>query len=107
MVSKAEQKKADRRDRARRKDEVDRGLSRAFLFQARALGTLGKYDEAIALARKSFDRYASENAAHEAGRWLAKAGRDREAAEMFAAALMVPDTRATDTDRADDRKSMS
>ena len=107
IVQKVEGEKVERRDAARRKDEVERGLSRAYLFQARALGTLGKYDEAIALARKSFDRYASENAAHEAGRWLAKAGRDREATEMFAAALMVPDTRATDTDRADDRRSMS
>ena len=97
----------DKRDAARRKDEVDRGLSRAFLFEARALGTLGKYEEAIVLARKSFDRYASENAAHEIGRWLAKAGKNQEAAEMFAHALMIPDARATDADRADDRKSMS
>ena len=107
IVTKVEQEKVERRDAARRKDEVDRGLSRAYLYQARALGTLGKYDEAIVLAKKSFDRYASENAGHEAGRWLAKAGRQQEAAEMFAAALMVPDSRATETDRADDRKSMS
>ena len=106
IVLKVEQEKVERRDTARRKDEVDRGLSRAFLFQARAHGTLGKYDEAIELAKKSFDRYASENAAHEAGRWLAKAGRQQEAAEMFASALMVPDPRATDADRADDRKSL-
>ena len=106
IVLGVEQEKVERRDAARRKDEVDRGLSRAYLFQARANGTLGKLDEAITLARKSFDRYASENAAHEAGRWLSKAGRYQEAAEMFAAALMVPDSRATDSDRADDRKSL-
>ena len=107
IVTNVSEEKVERRDAARRRDEVDRGLSRAFLFQARAQGTLGKFDEAIALARKSFDRYASENAAHEGGRWLGKAGRHAEAAEMFANALMVPDTRATDVDRADDRKSLS
>lgn len=106
IVLKVEKEKVERRDLARRKEEVDRGLSRAFLFQARALGTLGKHEEAVALARKSFDRYASENAAHEAGRWLLKAGRPEEATEMFANALMVPDARATETDRADDRKSL-
>ena len=106
IVTKVSEEKVERRDAARRKDEVDRGLSRALLFQARAHGTLGHYDEAIALAKKSFDRYASENAAHEAGRWLAKAGRPQEAAEMFATALMVPDARATETDHADDRKSL-
>ena len=106
-MSKVEGEKVERRDAARRKEEVDRGLSRAFLFQARAQGTLGKYDEAVTLASNSFDRYASENAAHEAGRWLAKAGRHQEAAGMFARALMVPDPRATEADRADDRKSLS
>ena len=106
IVLKVEAEKIERRDASRRQDEVDRGLSRAFLFQARAHGTLGHFDEAVGLARKSFDRYASENAAHEAGRWLAKAGRHQEAAEMFANALMVPDARATEADRADDRKSL-
>ena len=106
IVLNVEKEKLERKDAARRLDEVDRGLSRALLFQARAQGTLGKLDEAISLARKSFDRYASENAAHEAGRWLAKAGRHLEAAEMFANALMVPDSRATETDRMDDRKSL-
>ncbi len=106
IVTKVSEEKVERRDAARRKDEVDRGMSRALLFQARAHGTLGHFDEAIALAKKSFDRYASENGAHEAGRWLAKASRPQEAAEMFAAALMVPDARATETDRADDRKSL-
>ena len=106
IVQKVGEEKVERRDAARRKDEVDRGLSRAFLYQARAQGTLGKYDDGIALAKKSYQRYASENAAHEAGRWLAKAGRPQEAAEMFASALMVPDPRATEIDRADDRKSL-
>lgn len=106
IVTKVSEEKVERRDAGRRKDEVDRGLARALLFQARAHGTLGHYDEAIPLAKKSFDLYASENAAHEAGRWLTKAGRQQEAAEMFATALMVPDARATETDRADDRKSL-
>jgi thiol-disulfide isomerase/thioredoxin/tetratricopeptide (TPR) repeat protein len=107
IVSIVETEKVERRDAARRKDEVDRGLSRAYLYQARALGTLGKLEEAIEMARKSYERNPSENAAHEAGRWLAKAGKNQEAAEMFANALMVPDARATDSDRADDRKAMS
>jgi thiol-disulfide isomerase/thioredoxin len=106
IVSGVEKEKVERRDAARRKDEVDRGLSRAYLYEARALGTLGKFDEAIEMARKSYQRYASENAAHETGRWLAKAGKNQEAAEMFASALMVPDPRATESDRADDRKAM-
>ena len=107
LVLVVEKDKVERREAARHKEDVDRGLSRAFLFQARALGTLGKYGEAVAFAQKSFDRYASENAAHEMGRWLAKAGHEKESAEWFANALMIPDSRATESDRADDRKAMS
>ncbi len=94
----------NRRDAARKRDEVDRGLSRSLVFQARALASLGKFDEAIVAARKAFDRSPSEVAAHELGAVLALAGRPEDAAKAFLDAFTVPDSKATDAEREIDRK---
>ena len=88
---------------AKRKEDISRGLSRAWQFQARALGLTGKAEDAVVLARKSYERYPTETSAHELGRWLAASGHQQEAAEAFANAFSIPDGRASDTDRADDR----
>ena len=88
----------------KRKEDISRGLSRAWQFQARALGLTGKAEDAVVLARKSYERYPTETSAHELGRWLAASGHQQEAAEAFANAFSIPDGRASDTDRADDRK---
>jgi thiol-disulfide isomerase/thioredoxin len=94
------------RDAARRKDEVDRGISRSLVFQSRALAVLNKNDEAVAAARKAFEWSPSEVAAHELGKALAKAQKNEDAAKAFVDAFTVPDPRATDADRELDRKLM-
>lgn len=106
LIKPLENNPVEPREAAKHKEEIDRGLSRALLFQARALGILGKYDDAVPLARKSFECYPSENPAHEIGRWLAKAGRHAEAVTPLADALMIPDARAAESDRAEDRKEL-
>jgi thiol-disulfide isomerase/thioredoxin len=97
----------NRRDAARKKDEVDRGLSRSLGFQARALAILGKADESIAAARRSFERNPCEASAHELGFVLARAGKYEEAAKAYVDAFTVPDTKATDAEREANRKLMS
>ena len=96
----------NRRDAARKKDEVDRGLSRSLVFQARALGMLGKFDDAIAVARRAFERHPSEMAAHELGSVLSKAGKHEESAKAYVDAFTVPDAKATDAERDTNRKAM-
>lgn len=95
------------RDASRRKDEVERGLSRCLVYQARALSILNKNDEAIAAARKAFEWHPSEAAAHVLGLVLAKAGRHEDAARAFIDAFSVPDSRATEAEREQDRRLMA
>lgn len=92
--------------RVRFREELELNIGRALIFQARAHGNLGQLDEAIALARRSFETYPSAEAAREAGRWLARAGKDMDAARAYADAFSVPDTRVTDADRAFARTRM-
>jgi thiol-disulfide isomerase/thioredoxin len=92
------------KDAARKKDEVERGIARALMNQARALGTLGKLDEAVAAARRSWERHAGEPNAHELGMWLMKAGQHAEAAAAFIDAFTVPDSRSGDTEREANRR---
>jgi thiol-disulfide isomerase/thioredoxin len=94
------------RDAARRKDEIDRGISRSLVFQSRALSALNKNDEAVATARKAFEWNPSEIAGHVLGRALTKAQKPEDAAKAFVDAFTVPDPRATDADRELDRKLM-
>jgi thiol-disulfide isomerase/thioredoxin len=87
-------------------DDVDKGLGRGLACEARATGNLGKVDEAIALARRGYDTYPSAEAAREIGRWLVRAGRDKEAIVPYADAFAMPDGRNTDSDRAKDRAQL-
>ncbi len=87
-------------------EEVDKGLGRVVAYQARATGNLGKIDDAIALARRSYETYPSAESAREIGRWLARAGKDQEAISHYADAFAIPDPRNTDTDRAKDRTQL-
>jgi thiol-disulfide isomerase/thioredoxin len=84
-------------------EEVDKGLGRVLACEARATGNLGKIDEAIALARQGYEIYPTAEAARENGRWLVRAGRDKDALAPYADAFTIPDGRNTDTDRAKDR----
>ena len=88
------------------REEVDKGLARVTACEARAVGNLGKVDEAIALARHSYEIYPSAESAREVGRWLAKAGKESEAVVYLADAFAIADGRNTDADRAKDRAEL-
>ncbi len=94
------------RGQARMRDEIDKALSRTLVLKARATGNLGKVDEAIALATKSFGIAPNAESAREIGRWLDKAGRPLEAVRHYADAFTIADSRTTEADRAADRKRM-
>ena len=87
-------------------EELDRGRGRALVLEARAVGNLGKVDDALALAQKSWDSYPTAEAARELARWFAKADKNDEAVIHFADAFTIVDARNTDADRARDRLRM-
>ena len=86
--------------------EVARGVARAIVLEARATGNLGKYEEALALARRSYEEFPTAEGAREIGRWLVKLGREDEAIPHFADAFTIADSRNTDGARAQDRIRM-
>jgi thiol-disulfide isomerase/thioredoxin len=88
------------------KEEVDKGLARAYVYQSRAAGNQGKFQEAVDLARKSWDISPTAASAREAGRWLAKLDRNMDAVEAIADAFTVQDPLVTETERGKDRIKM-
>ncbi|MDX2149975.1 MAG: TlpA disulfide reductase family protein [Bryobacteraceae bacterium] len=86
------------RDRARFREEIDRSLGRALLYQARAYGLLGDREKAATAAQKSFDAYPQAEAAREAARWLPP--------DAALAALANAFALAAEADRAGDRKAL-
>jgi len=91
---------------AKRVEERDRGIARALLYQARAQSAFGDFKDASKLAALSFSTYPCEESAREWGGALDSAGYDEQAVMHFADALMIPDIRAQDADRALDRKRL-
>jgi thiol-disulfide isomerase/thioredoxin len=91
---------------AKRMEERDRGIARALLYQSRAKSALGDFNEASKFAALSFSKYPCEESAREWGGALDSAGFDEQAVLHFADALMIPDVRAQDSDRALDRKRL-
>ncbi|HLY16488.1 MAG TPA: TlpA disulfide reductase family protein [Bryobacteraceae bacterium] len=87
-------------------EEVDKGLGRTLACQARATGNLGKYDEAVALARRGYEIYPSAESAREIGRWLVRSGKPQDAIVPYADAFTIPDSRNADADRAKDRADL-
>jgi len=88
------------------RDRTDRALARALCYQARAAGALGRADEALALARQSFETYANAESAREAARCYERLGKFADAARAQADAFTVTDPRNTDEDKARDRQRM-
>lgn len=88
------------------KMEVDRSVARAIVLEARATGNLGRYDEALALAEKSYAAFPTAEGARETAKWLVKLGREQEAIAHLADAFTISDTRNTDAARAQDRMRM-
>ncbi len=86
--------------------ELDRGVARALVLEARATGNLGKYEDALALARKSYQEYPTAEGTREIAKWLVKLGRDEEAITRYADAFTISDSRNTDSARTQDRIRM-
>ena len=84
--------------------EIDRGEARGLVLEARATGNLGKSDEALALARRSYERYPTAEGAREIAKWLTKLGRESEAIAHMADAFTIVDSRNTDEARVQDRR---
>ncbi len=92
---------------AKMREERDRGIARALLYQSRARFVLGDFNEASKLAAQSFSKYPCEESAREWGAALASLGFDEQAIAHYADAFMIPDIRALDSDRAEDRKRLA
>lgn len=90
-------------DAARRQEERERALGRVLRYQSRARAVTGQAEEAVRLAARSFEVFPSEEAAREWAHALYAAGRREEAVERLADAFAIPDIRATDAIRLDDR----
>lgn len=84
-------------------NEIDKGLARVFALQSRATANLGKIDEALALAKRSYDAYPTAEGARERSRCLAKKGDSAGAVEHLAEAFTIADPKVTELDRAKDR----
>jgi thiol-disulfide isomerase/thioredoxin len=76
------------------------------VFQARALANLGRLEEALPLARRSWQAWPAAEAAREVARSLERLGRPEEAVSSLADAFTISDPRNTDADRAIDRARM-
>jgi thiol-disulfide isomerase/thioredoxin len=79
-------------EKGKRLFEHARMLSAAYTIQADALGTLGKLDQATAMAAKAFDALPSADAARCLGRWNAKQGHFDAAVIAYAEAFAISDT---------------
>lgn len=90
----------------RLKLELDESMGKALVYQARAAGNLGNLEEAVSLARKSYAANPAAESAREAGRWLARLGRFREAVAHLADAFATEDPDNTREQRALDRERL-
>jgi len=95
------------REAAKRKDDYDRARARSFILEARAQGLLGHTEEAIRTAQASYASYPNVEAAREAARWLAAAGKNQEAIQYLAYAFTIAGFKSTDPDSASDRDKMA
>lgn len=98
---------SSKRKKAQLLEELDRAIARALRMQARATGNLGKTDEAVGLASKSWNSYPSALAAREVARWQTKAGRPLDAVRHYADAFTIADPKNAEADRTTDRIMMA
>ena len=91
-------------DAARLQEERDRALGRTLLYQANARLITGNQDEAVRLARRSFEAYPNEESARELAVMLWNSGEKSEAIQKLADAFAIPDARATEQVRMNDRQ---
>ena len=89
-----------------RVNDLDAAIGTALRYEARATGNLGRAEEALALAQRSFDTYPGAAGARERAYWLEQLGRTAEAVAALADAFTIPDAHTTDAERARDRGHM-
>ncbi len=94
-------------DQARQILDQQRGLARAYLYDARAEGLLDRAGKAAEYAERSYDTFPSAESAREAGWWLDQAHHPSQAVEYLADAFMVPDSDESPADRSGDRQRLA
>jgi len=87
-------------------DELTAASLAPLVLEARATFNLGRSEEALALAGKSYDTYPNCESAREIARVLERTGHPAEAIPHVADAFTIPDARNTDALRARDRVRM-
>jgi len=94
--------------RVKMRMQLDSIMGKALVYQARATGNLGNIEDAVKLAKLSFEKNPTAEAAREVGRWLMKAGKDEDAIQYIADAFVMddgmnsPGLRSGDRDRLKD-----
>jgi len=86
--------------------EIDRSVARAIVLEARATGNLGRLDEAVSLAEKSYAEFPTAEGAREIARWLIRLGREGDAIPHLADAFTISDSHNTEAARTQDRVRM-
>jgi thiol-disulfide isomerase/thioredoxin len=89
-----------------RQNHNDRGVGHALALEARASGLLGRFEEALTLARRAFETFPNAEAAREIAHWSERFGKLDDAASALADAFTIPDPATTAADRARDRDRM-
>ncbi len=85
---------------ARWRQQLDESLAAAYLLQAQAEGALGRFAEAAALARRSWEVLPQAEAAREVGTWLLRSGQPEAALAWLANAFVIADEGFAETERA-------
>lgn len=84
-------------------EELDKATARALELEARATGFAGSPEEAVLLAKKSWQAYPTGEGASEVAYWLSRTGHKQDSIEFFADSFALEDPRTTEADRARDR----
>jgi thiol-disulfide isomerase/thioredoxin len=106
VIEMRKQPSDSRGGQAQWQEELDRGLARGLALEARATGNLGKMEDAISLAKRSYAAIPTAESAREIGRWLARSGKEEEAIPHIADAFVLADPKSSDAERAADRKRL-
>lgn len=102
----AKAKPADTQGSVHRQDEIDHGIARALLLESEASNKLHRLGDAVAFAQRGYETFPSEETARQLAVALAASGKTDDAIRLYAEAFTIPDSRAADANRAQDRQEM-
>ncbi len=94
------------RDAAKRREDIERNVGRALLYEANANVLLKQPDEAARLAEKAYQIFPSAETSRELAKVYVVQGKFDDAIRMYAQAFVIPDPRATDGDRQQSRQAL-